>query len=252
MLPFPTKENPKFYKYDNKYDDKEWGTELRNIYVGDVGLDSNTLVYAEVDTLEPYIQLPTAYWDKYIAYMQANHTEMQCVPNFLGMGMCQVTGKTCAQLNTTYPNLTIRFNDTLGFVVPPTSYLKDQKTSQGTPMCYNMVMGKLTMKDKIILGDVFMENYQVLFDYEDTTISFNGWILEDLNVEPEKPKSGTMVIGVIIGVGVAVLVVAIIILVVIKKRNAKLHQRLSQYNKLEESSSATVGEIYEKPSITKK
>jgi len=51
-----------FYNYDNKYDNKEWGTELRNIYIGNhthnFSIDSGKLTYAKVDTFSPYIQLP--------------------------------------------------------------------------------------------------------------------------------------------------------------------------------------------------
>jgi hypothetical protein len=62
MLPYPSASNRKFYNYDNKYDEKEWGTELRNIYLGNsthnVSIDSGKLTYAKIDTFSPYIQLP--------------------------------------------------------------------------------------------------------------------------------------------------------------------------------------------------
>jgi hypothetical protein len=59
MLPFPSANNKKFYNYDNKDDGKEWGTELRNIYIGNsthnFSIDSGKLTYAKVDTFSPYI-----------------------------------------------------------------------------------------------------------------------------------------------------------------------------------------------------
>lgn len=62
MLPYPSANDRKFYNYDNKYDEKEWGTELRNIYLQNsthnVTIDSGKLTYAKVDTFSPYIQLP--------------------------------------------------------------------------------------------------------------------------------------------------------------------------------------------------
>lgn len=69
MLPYPSADNATFYTYDNKYDDVEWGTEMRNMYIGDVGLDTGVEVYAVVDTLQPYIQLPEAYFTTYINYI---------------------------------------------------------------------------------------------------------------------------------------------------------------------------------------
>jgi len=59
LLPFPSATNKKFYNYDNKDDGKEWGTELRNIYIGNsthnFSIDSGKLTYAKVDTFSPYI-----------------------------------------------------------------------------------------------------------------------------------------------------------------------------------------------------
>jgi len=39
----------------------------------------------------------------------------------------------------------------------------------------------------IILGDVFLENYYTVYDYEDTTIGFNGWVETELPIEPPRP-----------------------------------------------------------------
>lgn len=86
-----------------------------------------------------------------------------------------------------YPNLTIRFNDSNGFVVPPKSYLKNDKTASGIPMCYNMIIGSSLYEDQVVLGDTFMENYLVIYDFENTTIGLNGWVVEDLPVEPPRP-----------------------------------------------------------------
>ena len=81
MLPFPTASNPDFYWYDNKYDDKEWGLEIRNIMIGsgNYTLDSGYLTYAKIDSFMPFIQLPF-------------DTEMQCLDQMVGFGICRVTG----------------------------------------------------------------------------------------------------------------------------------------------------------------
>lgn len=93
-----------------------------------------------------------------------------------------------------------------------------------------------------------MENYLVVYDFENTTIGFNGYVLGELIVEPERPPAeqpnsnttliAILVIGAIIAVGIAVATV-----VFIKKRNKRLQQNLSQYNKLEENGSGA-SEIY--------
>lgn len=150
-----------------------------------------------------------------------------------------------------YPNITIRFNDSNGFVVPPTSYLKDDSTAQGVPICYNMVIGNFLQGNKIVLGDVFMENYQVLYDYGNTTIGFNGWILQDLPVEPSRRNSSTAtMLAVILGVGGGLIVIFIVAIVCVRRRNARLGSKLDQYNQLEAGKSGA-GEIYQKPQIVK-
>ena len=93
-----------------------------------------------------------------------------------------------------------------------------------------------------------MENYHVLYDFEETTISFNGFVLQDLPIEPEKRVSSTtMVIAIIAGVGAVMAASAIAIVCVIKKRNSKLEANLQSYNKLEEATASGISEIYQQP-----
>ena len=94
MLPFPTASNPDFYWYDNKYDDKEWGLEIRNIMIGsgNYTLDSGYLTYAKIDSFTPFIQLPFDNFVMFSNYMKSNHTEMQCLDQMVGFGICRVTG----------------------------------------------------------------------------------------------------------------------------------------------------------------
>lgn len=119
--------------------------------------------------------------------MKANHSaEMECTDSVIGFGMCRATNKTCEEIIGNFTNLTIRFNDTNAFMVPPKSYLKTDKTAGGIPMCYNMIIGSALNPNTVTLGDTFMENYLVIYDFENTTIGMNGWVIEGLEIVPEK------------------------------------------------------------------
>jgi hypothetical protein len=254
LHPYPTKDAPKVYWYDNKYDEKEWGTELRNILFDGVALDGGNLTYARIDSFSNYIVLPPDYYNNFFLYMQANHSEMDCLSSVVGIGQCRATNMTCAQVQakSNYTNMTFRFNDTNAFLVPPSSYLKDDTTPNGIPMCYHMVVGSSLYGNTAILGDTFMENYLVVYDFENTTIGLNGHILGDQPIEPPRPpyqppKDNTTLILVIVIIVIALLAVGVAGFIIIRRR--KIRSGLDQYNQLESSTSGAQHDLYQKPEV---
>jgi hypothetical protein len=121
----------------------------------------------------------------------------------------------------------LRFNDSLGFHVPPSSYLKNINGH-----CHNLIIYN-PLVSSIVLGDVFLENYYTVYDYADTTIGFNGWVETELSIEPPRPprKSHTeftiyiIVISVlfIIGIGIALWYYC---------RNTNLDNKLNEQNEI--------------------
>lgn len=252
LKPYPTKADPKIYWYDNKFDDKEWGTEMRNILFDGVSLDGGNLTYARVDSFSNFIILTPDYYNNFYLYMKANHSEMDCLSSVVGIGQCRATNMTCAdvQARSIYTNMTIRFTDSNAFMIPPSSYLKDDTTPNGIPMCYHMVVGSSLYGSTVILGDTFMENYLVVYDFENTTIGLNGHILGDQPVEPERPpyvppqpKDKTTIVLVIVIIVVAALAVAAAVFIIIRRR--KIRSNLDQYNQIENSTS----DLYQKPEV---
>jgi len=59
MLPYPSAENKTIHYYENIHDEKEWGIEMRDVFVcdksGQVSIDNGYITYASVDTFSPYI-----------------------------------------------------------------------------------------------------------------------------------------------------------------------------------------------------
>jgi hypothetical protein len=230
MLPFPSANDRKFYNYDNINDDKEWGTEVRNIYIGNsthnFSIDSGKLTYAKVDTFSPYIQLPIENFRKYKEYLNKTHPEMICLGDYPIVSICYIPDKKCEDIVKNFQNITIRFNDTLGFHLPPKSYLKTEAQSGGKSNCYSMIIYS-SVYDSIVLGDVFLENYYTVYDFDNTTISFNGWVEGNLVIEQSrKGKLGTIIIVILIcvvlvGAGAGAVII-------IKKRNQNLQMNLTK------------------------
>lgn len=139
--------------------------------------------------------------------------------------MCTAADKTCESLISNFYNITLRFNDSLGFHLPPTSYLK---TINGN--CHNLIIFS-PRASSIILGDVFMENYYTVYDYEDTSIGFNGWVETELAIEPPRPprKSHTEFTIYIIVIG-SLFVIGIAVALWYYCKNTKLENRLTTQN----------------------
>ena len=128
MLPYPSATDKKLYYYENLHDDQEWGSEVRNILVcdpaGRVSLDDGYKTYAKVDTFSPYIQLPKDNFKHFTDYIEKKYPYMRCADQVDGNKVCKAADRTCESIQKDFYNITLRFNDSLGFHIPPSSYLK--------------------------------------------------------------------------------------------------------------------------------
>ena len=151
---------------------------------------------------------------------------MICLGDYPIVSICYIPDKKCEDIVKNFQNITIRFNDTLGFHLPPKSYLKTEAQAGGKSNCYSMIIYS-SVYDSIVLGDVFLENYYTVYDFENTTISFNGWVEENLVIEQSrKGKLGTIIIVILIcvvlvGAGAGAVII-------IKKRNHNLQMNLTK------------------------
>jgi hypothetical protein len=90
---------------------------------------------------------------------------MVCLGDYPIVTICYVPDKTCEEIEKNYQNITLRFNDTLGYHLPPRSYLKTEKqVSTGKSNCFNMIIYS-SVYDSVVLGDVFLENYYTVYDF---------------------------------------------------------------------------------------
>ena len=221
MYDWPSAEKKGFTFYKDRNADKEWGTEIRNIYIGkresNHSIDSGKLTYVKVDTFTPFILLPEENFEKYKQYLNESHPDMKCFGDYPIFSMCYEEDVACEDIWHKYANITIRFNDTKGYHIPPSSYLRTEKTVSGGTRCYNMLIYTSVTKT-IVLGDIFLENYYTMFDFENERIGFNGWVEDSLPIEPPRPKR-KVPITIIIAVILAAVIISAGVVFYCKRRN---------------------------------
>ena len=155
---------------------------------------------------------------------------MVCLGDYPIVTICYVPGKACEDISKNFQNLTLRFNDSNGFHVPPKSYLKTEKeSSTGKSNCFSMIIYS-SVYDSVVLGDVFLENYYTVYDFDNTTISFNGWVEENLEIEKSRKGNPLTTIFIVIIICLVLVGAGAGAVVIIKRRNQKLQQNLALYN----------------------
>lgn len=150
---------------------------------------------------------------------------MSCADQVDGNKVCKAADRSCELIQKDFYNISLRFSDDLGFHIPPSSYLK---TIDG--QCHVLIIYFSGLQN-IILGDVFLENYYTVYDYEDTTIGFNGWVETELPIEPPRPprQSHTQFTIYIIVIG-SLFVIGIAVALWYYCKNHKLNNRLTTQN----------------------
>jgi Eukaryotic aspartyl protease len=168
----------------------------------------------------------------YQEYMSTKHPELVCLGAYPIINVCYIPGKTCEEYHSKFPNLTIQLSDDKGFHVPPKSYLKTEKQSDGKTNCFSLVIYS-SVYDSVVLGDVFLENYYTVYDFENNTISFNGWVQTGLGLKPSRKNDKFKTIIIVILICVVLVGAGAGTVIFIKKRNSKLQQNLQLYSQLD-------------------
>lgn len=123
-LLYPNPADAKFQTYQCV--DKTWEIEVRGFSFLGKTTETDYLSYAVIDSFARGIQIPKDEYFKFAVEMKKlfndPNDEFYCEPF-----QCYFLDKSCKEesIVSKLTNFTIRFNDTFGFTIPPSVYLRD-------------------------------------------------------------------------------------------------------------------------------
>lgn len=168
--------------------------------------------------------MPAFEFGKFATHFQTKYKDVTCLLDE-AHGNCYFFGP-CAAREKEFSPFILQLADTKGFSIPASSYLIDKKTQQGQDGC---LIGVQRSKDNdFVLGEVFIQNYYTVLDFENKRVGFNG----DLFVEGLPLKKFPLWAIIVIAVAGAGIVLAIAICVVVRHRNKNLKSKLGEYNEI--------------------
>jgi Eukaryotic aspartyl protease len=129
--------------------------------------------------------------------------------------------------------LHINFNGTSAYVVKASTYLFNMKNSSGFDECLLLIVGNSAAPNKYILGDIFMMNNYIVYDFDNKAIGLNGNTVEvDYRVKEEILGGLPLSLAIfllVIGVGLLLTAFAVCF---IKCKYRKLQQNLARYDEI--------------------
>lgn len=215
-----------FYTYKIK-NDKAWEVEVWDVAMDGKSFDDKIHSRALFDSFDRVIELPNPEFTNFKDFMVTKHTADGLIcAEVDGIMFCYFEG-LCETKNQKFTDLVIQLEDTHGFRVPPTSYLLNKVNKDNKPYCS---IGIQQSRDgDFHLGEVFMQNFYITFDYENKQIGINGnYIVEGLPL-----KKFPLWAIILIAVSVLAVILAIAIFCYVRSRNQKLKDQLGEYNQLD-------------------
>jgi hypothetical protein len=147
-----------------------------------------------------------------------------------------------------FSNFGFNFVGDRAYIIKPQDYLIQTTNKNGQDICQIGVYGNRVNKFEYILGDVFMQNFYVILDYENSQFAINGVYTKVSDIKAKgyrdpdlfddegikKPESaGGSIIWAVIGSIIGVLaIVAIVGFIVVRMKNRRLQSNLSKYEQL--------------------
>jgi hypothetical protein len=207
-----------------------WMVEVASFIYNNQSVDDGEVNYAIFDSIYRGVHLPYSEFDKLSHLFSKKVDNLNCDLED-GVKQCFFSGK-CAQKKNQFDRLYFRFSGNTSYSLTPDYYLYDLKNDKKQDMCGLLITGTHDQSDKYVLGNIFMQQNYVIFDYDTAQIGISG---VTAYVDIARPNDA---LGIPFWLVIVIMTIVIgILLIIIGWLFMKLKYRklLSQLSSLEET-----------------
>ncbi|TNV79141.1 hypothetical protein FGO68_gene3759 [Halteria grandinella] len=231
-------------------DQDQWQIKIRDIrynstYANFSSLNDSFTRHARLDTAFRGIAVPSSIWPTMknilISSIQLPpDMTLDCTLEYRHLGKvynyCSFN-TSCDK--TTFGTISLQLSGVEAFLYSPSDYLNnvvyDGADGKSIWTCRIQIFGIQDIdQDYYILGNDFLRNYYVLFNYTSNTVGFNGpyYIAEDINDKPDYVPTSSSEVPLWVWILLIAIIVGSFILIsvctCIRKRNSSLKEKLNQ------------------------
>ncbi|TNV78468.1 hypothetical protein FGO68_gene16692 [Halteria grandinella] len=214
--------------------EESWQGEVKHFVYENKTINDGGSNYAYFDSLLGGIHLPTSEFTTITNLMTTSHPALSC--NYSSTSLqCVIPNSTCEAHVKHFSPLYLNFIGDQAFELRPEHFLYDKVNSTGGNYCQLLIYGNLLYQDRYIIGNTFMRQHYMVFDYENRRIGING-IQSTVEIHYVEPKIGGMPVWLVILIGAFILAIVVSVgaCLIIKRKYRKLERNLAGYGSLTE------------------
>ena len=229
--------------------DDQWQIKIRDIRYDSksanfTSLNDTFTRNARLDTAFPGVAVPHSLWPNVKTYLLGSiklpeNSALDCGNEqpFLGENYhyCSIANTTCEKL--TLGDISLQFSGFEAYTYPSSSYATTRthliNETINMTFCDIQLFGNQDLEeDYYMLGDRFMQNYYILFNYTNNSVGFNGpyYTAEQIIDKPDYvPEAPVMPLWAVILIACVVvgIVLAICVCLYIRQKNNSLRSKLN-------------------------
>ncbi len=231
-----------------------WRSEMKNIFYNrtsfndtkfeDKSIDDGFQNMAVFDSFYGGIHLPVTEWKPLMKMetqaLTAKGIDLKCNQKTYSCyyeGICQPDK---------FSSFGFNFVGERAYILQPKDYLIQSGNVNGLDICQIAIYGNRINSSEYILGDVFMQNFYVIMDYDNSRFAINGVytpvkeIKEKGYRDPDlfdqdgnrKDASSSIIMAVVGSIIGVLVIVGIVGFIIVKMKNRRLQSNLAKYEQL--------------------